>query len=125
MNESAHRQLSVHYTLFESAIAVMAAIEVRNLPLLHAKQDMKWFLKTSNAFLAIIRISPALYVSMARSLECYHQIVEDERNASTSDKNEGCPVPLKNVRQETFCQRVAAGHSATAAYATAYGAGAR
>jgi hypothetical protein len=119
MNESAHWQLSVYYTLLESSSAVMTAIEVRSLPLLHAKQDIKWFLKTSNAFLAICRISTALYVSMTRSLECYHHIVEDERNASTSDKNEGCPMPLKNVRQETFCQRVAAGHSATAAYAAA------
>ncbi len=67
---------------------------------------------------AIIALTPIVIAAegVARRL----RLLRDKFEKSSNQKEEAM-APLKNLRQETFCQLVAAGNSATAAYAGAYG----
>jgi hypothetical protein len=67
------------------------------------------------ALIALTQIvtAAALFVPRLRLLR--------DKIEQSPDQKEEAMAPLRNLRQETFCQLVAAGKSATAAYAGAYG----
>jgi hypothetical protein len=67
------------------------------------------------ALIALTRIVTAAAVFVPRL-----RLLRDKIEQSPDQKEEAM-APLRNLRQETFCQLVAAGKSATAAYASAYG----
>ena len=99
--------------LLESSIAVKTEIEARTCLLLFSRKSMRWVFRAAKAQCAITAITIA-GARVERSLERHRQ-------KSNTRIEEQPMTPLANLRQEAFAHLVAAGHSATAAYARAYG----
>jgi hypothetical protein len=111
----------VTYTaLLRSLIAVNIAIETRTWPLLFSKRSMRWAVRLAKASGALTNITIA-GAAVEERLKSYRQTREDTQDAHMVDQIKEQPMPLPNARQESFAHLVAVGHSATAAYARAYG----
>jgi hypothetical protein len=113
-------RLAVLTILTETLIRVEQAFQVRVINLLEKLlqcRDMNFGqgMSLCRAIIALTRIVTAAVV-FARRL----RLLCDKIETSPGQKEEAM-APLRNLRQETFCQLVAAGKSATAAYAGAYG----
>ncbi|MGC1863860.1 MAG: hypothetical protein WA733_22755 [Methylocystis sp.] len=113
-------RLAVLTILAETLIRVEQAFQVRVINLLEKLlqcRDMSFGqgMSLCRATIALTRIVTAAVV-FARRL----RLLCDKIENSPGQKEEAM-APLWNLRQETFCQLVAAGKSATAAYAGAYG----
>jgi hypothetical protein len=113
-------RLAVLIILGETLIRVEQAFQVRVINLLERlpeARDMS-FRQGMSLCRAIIALTPIVIAAavIARRLRLLRDKIEKSPN-----QNEEAMAPLRNLRQETFCQLVAAGNSATAAYAGAYG----
>jgi hypothetical protein len=113
-------RLAVLIILGESLILVEQAFQARAIDLLQSlpePRDMS-FRQGMSLCRAIIALTPIVIAAegLARRLRLLRDKIEKSPN-----KEEEAMAPLRNLRQETFCQLVAAGKSATAAYAGAYG----
>jgi hypothetical protein len=121
---SSHSQLQIRPAvltiLAENLNRVAQAFQVRAIDLLQSlpePRDMS-FGQGMSLCRAIIAVTPSVMAAegVARRLRLLHKKIENSPN-----QKEEAMAPLRNLRQETFCQLVAAGKSATAAYAGAYG----
>jgi hypothetical protein len=113
-------RLAVLTILAETLIRVEQAFQARAIDLLESlpePRDMSFGqgMSLCRAIIALTRIVTAAVVFVPRL-----RLLCDKIEQSPSQK-EDAMAPLQNLRQETFCQLVAAGKSATAAYAGAYG----
>src|SRR6516225_7358237 len=121
MTVSACLRIVTYAALLRSLIAVNTAMETRTCPLLFSKRSMCWAFRLAKASGALTNITIA-GATVEQRLKSYRQTGEDAQDAHMVDQiEEQLGPPLPNVRQETFAHLMAAGHSATAAYARAYG----
>jgi hypothetical protein len=113
-------RLAVLMILAETLSRVSEAFRARAIDLLQSlseARDMSFGqgMSLCRAIIALTRIAAAEVVFVPRL-----RLLCDKIEQSPGQKEEAT-APLRNLRQETFCQLVAAGNSATAAYAGAYG----
>jgi len=106
--------------LGETLNRVAPAFQVRVIKLLESLPEVRdtsfrQAMSVGYAIIALPQLISAAEVA-ARRLRLLHDKIENSPN-----RKEEAMTPLRNLRQETFCQLVAAGKSATAAYAGAYG----
>jgi hypothetical protein len=114
MNEAKHMRFGLY-----ALIAVKLALEARCGFLLVPKITKRRAHAAMHAVGSVFTIQLATVLAATCYEHLFHQIGE---STSTSDQGDVHLMPsLPNVRQETFAHLVAAGHSATAAYARAYG----
>jgi hypothetical protein len=113
-------RLAVLAILGEALIRVEQAFQARVINLLQSlpePRDMS-FGQGMSLCRAIIALTPI--VIAAEGVAPRLRLICHKIENSPGQKEEAM-APLRNLRQETFCQLVAAGNSATAAYAGAYG----
>jgi hypothetical protein len=113
-------RLAVLVILGEALNRVLSAFQVRVINVLEGlpePRDMSFGqgMSLCRATIALTRIVTAAVVFVPRlRLLC-------DKIETSPDQKEEAMDPLRNLRQETFCQLLASGKSATAAYAGAYG----
>jgi hypothetical protein len=119
MKETACWRLAIYAALLQSSIAVKKALEARSGFLLVPKISKRRMRAAMNAWGPVFKIELASALAATRCEHLYRQLGEATASASSFDQIEERPMqPLQNVRQETFAQLMAAGHSATASSST-------
>ncbi len=122
MKEKARWNFALCAELFFSSLAAKLALEARCQFLLIPKIGKRRVRAAIHAYTPAFRIELATALTAAHCQQLYHEMGGDLQDTSTSDQRKEQPMrPLPNARQEAFAHLVAAGHSATAAYARAYG----
>ncbi|HEY8033314.1 MAG TPA: hypothetical protein VIF02_13300 [Methylocella sp.] len=113
-------RLAVLIILGETLIRVEQPFQVRVINLLESLPEARYmsFRQGMSLCRAIIALTPI--VIAAEGVVRRLRLLRDKIERSPNQK-EDAMAPLQNLRQETFCQLVASGKSATAAYAGAYG----
>lgn len=129
VSPSLHWRFRLSFVALKASCAVTEAFRPRAIHLVTEPkmESIRWARAAAKAYLPISLIelaSAILYISCRRFLEEIETMTSAEgaeRIAETDQIMAPPMAPLPNLRQEAFAQRVAAGYSATAAYASAYG----